>query len=66
MVEITVMHWQRAREMPAMTPEDRLKQVWAALINPKRAIRSIQILAKEHGFDDLAEFKSRVSTTLWR
>ena len=49
-----------------MTPEDRLKQVWAALINPKRAIRSIQILAKEHGFDDLAEFKSRVSTTLWR
>ena len=40
----------------AMTKEDRLEQVWAALINPKRTIRSIQILAQEHGFDDLAEF----------
>jgi hypothetical protein len=28
-----------------MTPEDRLEQVWTALINPKRTIRSIQILA---------------------
>jgi hypothetical protein len=42
--------------MKAMTPEDRLEQVWAALTNPKRMIRSIQILAQEHGFDDLAEF----------
>jgi hypothetical protein len=42
--------------MKAMTKEDRLEQVWAALINPKRAIGSIQILAEEHGFDDLAEF----------
>ena len=42
--------------MKAMAKEDRLEQVWTALINPKRAIRSIQILAHEHGFDDLAAF----------
>jgi AraC-like DNA-binding protein len=37
-------------------PEDPLEQVWAALINPKRAIGSIQILAKAHGYEDLVEF----------
>lgn len=40
------------------TEEERLEQVWAALTNPKRAIRSIQVLAEGHGFDDLWAFNA--------
>jgi len=40
------------------TKEDRLEQVWAALIDRKRSIRSIAELAKEHGFEDLSEFNN--------
>ena len=35
---------------------DPLEQVWAILINPERSIRSIKFVAREHGFNDMAEF----------
>lgn len=38
--------------------EERLKDVWAILTNPKRQIRSIQAVAAEHGFTDLAAFNA--------
>lgn len=40
------------------TEADPLAQAWNALTNPKRAIRSIQILAQELGFDDLGKFNA--------
>lgn len=54
---------------PAAKPSDadRLEEVWTILTNPKRSIRSIQMLAVEYGFDDLAAFnelfKERYGTT---
>jgi AraC-like DNA-binding protein len=45
--------------MPRPASQDaRLEQVWAVLTNPKQSIRSIQVLAAEHGFDDLAAFNA--------
>lgn len=40
------------------TQDDRLEQIWAVLTNPKAPIRSIQVLAEEHGFDDLTAFNA--------
>lgn len=45
--------------MPRRAPQDdRLELVWAVLTNPRQSIRSIQVLAAEHGFDDLAAFNA--------
>lgn len=45
--------------MPRRASQDnRLEQVWAVLTNPRQSIRSIQVLAAEHGFDDLAAFNA--------
>jgi AraC-like DNA-binding protein len=45
--------------MARRAPEDdRLERVWSVLTNPRHAIRSIQVLAAEHGFDDLAAFNA--------
>lgn len=41
-----------------MTEGDRLEQVWTVLTNPRHSIRSVQVLAAEHGFDDLAAFNA--------
>jgi AraC-like DNA-binding protein len=38
--------------------EDRLEQLFAVQSNPRQSIRSIQILAAEHGFDDLTAFNA--------
>lgn len=40
------------------TEEDRLEQLFAVLTNPRQSIRSIQVLAAEHGFDDLGTFNT--------
>lgn len=38
--------------------DERLDKVRSILGNPRIAIRSIQALAQEHGFDDLAAFNA--------
>lgn len=38
--------------------DERLEAAWATLSNAKRAIRSIQVLAQELGFDDLTAFNA--------
>jgi AraC-like DNA-binding protein len=44
--------------VPRIPKDDKLEQVWSILTNPKRSIRSIQAVAVEHGFDDLAAFNA--------
>lgn len=43
---------------PTKDEAERLEALHAILINPKRSIGSIQILAAEHGFTDLPAFNT--------
>lgn len=42
--------------MAPQSTDARVEQVYAILINAKRPIVSVQVVAAEHGFTDLTEF----------